>query len=228
MMNKIKLFLTLVISLNVLAVPEGAFNTLMVQAKDVNKYIEYMKANTGPFEAIGSDVAGVCVTKSGNDYPGQMFVWNAFSSVEKALAASDLYDPMNTSSGFNKQRKVMYSATFKPLKVFELKPGSERLWRLKLNNPSKYAEKLIEIEKAMNEAGHEVRIGLFAPIAGGKEETGMFHLRGVSNTAAESGAAIDDFYAGASWASLWDESMEYIDEVVTETMEKCEVIYTAE
>ena len=34
---------TLIISLNTFAVPEGAFTTLHVKAKDVDKYIELMK-----------------------------------------------------------------------------------------------------------------------------------------------------------------------------------------
>ena len=226
-MNKLKIFFVLVFAFNISAAPEGAFNTLMVKAKNVDAYVDYMRNNTGPFEAIGADMAGVCVTRSGNDYKGQMFVWNAFPSVEKALAASDLYDPMNTSASFNKLRKVMYSATFKSIKEFDLKPGSERLWRLKLNNPRAYVQKVTELEMAMNKAGHDMRIGVFAPIAGGKEETGMYHVRAVSNTAAESGAALDDYYSGAKWGDIWRESLKFVDEVVTDTMEKCEIIYTA-
>ena len=226
-MNNLKIFFVLIFTFNMSAAPEGAFNTLMVKAKNVDAYVDYMKSNTGPFEAIGADMAGVCVTRSGNDYKGQMFVWNAFPSVEKALAASDLYDPMNTSDDFNKLRKVMYSATFKPVKDFDLKPGSERLWRLKINNLPAYVKKVTQLEKAINDAGHEMRIGVFTPIAGGKEETGMYHVRAISNSAAESGAVLDDYYAGASWGKIWQESLKYVDEVVTDTMEKCEIIYTA-
>ena len=106
----------LILSMNTFAVPEGAFTTLHVKAKNVDKYIEMMKENQAPFEAIGSDVAGVCVTKTGNQYPGEMFVWNAFPSVEKAMEATDLYDPMKASGAYKKMRKVKYSSTFKPLK----------------------------------------------------------------------------------------------------------------
>ena len=66
---------------SVFSIGEGAFTTLHVKAKDVEKYVELMKNNTTPFEVIGSDIAGVCVTKSGNQYPGEMFVWNAFPSI---------------------------------------------------------------------------------------------------------------------------------------------------
>ena len=76
---------------SVFSIGEGAFTTLHVKAKDVEKYVELMKNNTAPFEVIGSDIAGVCVTKSGNQYPGEMFVWNAFPSIEKAMEASEKY-----------------------------------------------------------------------------------------------------------------------------------------
>ena len=50
---------------------EGAFVALMVQAKDPDAYIEVMKENTAPFEALGSSVAGACVTKTGADIRGR-------------------------------------------------------------------------------------------------------------------------------------------------------------
>ena len=68
-----------------------------------------MKKNTAPFEAIGSDVAGVCVTRSGNQYPGEMFVWNAYGSIEDAFIASQKYDPMTPNKQFEKLRKVKYA-----------------------------------------------------------------------------------------------------------------------
>ena len=34
------------------AAPEGAFTTLHVKAKDVDKYVNFMKENTAPFQAF--------------------------------------------------------------------------------------------------------------------------------------------------------------------------------
>ena len=34
-----------IFSLNLSAVPEGAFTTLMVQAKDIDKYVDFLKEN---------------------------------------------------------------------------------------------------------------------------------------------------------------------------------------
>ena len=41
-------------------VPQGAFSSLHVQTDDPQEYIDYLKENTEAFEAIGSDMAGVC------------------------------------------------------------------------------------------------------------------------------------------------------------------------
>ena len=49
---------------------DGAFVALMVKASDPDTYIQMLKDNPAPFEAIGSTVAGACVTKTGADYPG--------------------------------------------------------------------------------------------------------------------------------------------------------------
>ena len=211
-------------ALNASAAPEGAFTTLMVQANDVEKYIDYMKKNTAPFEAIDSDVAGVCVTKSGNQYPGEMFVWNAFPSIEKAFAVSELYDPMNSTSAFEKLRSVKYSATFKPIKEFDLKPGYERLWRLKLNDWRAFAADMTILEKVLQKAGHEMRLGVFYPLGGGNE---VFHLRAVTIDGAASGRVADDYFAGAEYGQIWDNAFaKYVDEIVSETVESCEIIYT--
>jgi hypothetical protein len=221
---KIITLIACIFSFNVTAAPEGAFTTLMVQAKNVDKYIEYMKKNTAPFKAIDSDVAGVCVTKSGNQYPGEMFVWNAFPSVEKAFAVSELYDPMNTTPAFEKLRSVKYSATFKPVKEFELKPGYERLWRLKLNDWRAFADEMTVLEKALSEAGHDMRLGVFYPLGGGTE---VFHLRAVTDNGAASGKIADEYFDGVAYGEIWDNAFaKYVDEIVSETVESCEIIYT--
>ena len=221
----IKFLFLFFISINIQAnVPEGSFTSLHVKAKDVNAYVDYMKNNTGVFETIDSDVAGVCVVKTGNEYPGEMFVWNAFPSVEKAFATSELYDPFDAPKEFDKLRKVLYSVTWKPLKEFELNPGYERLWRIKTTDSRAFANEMTKLEKAVGEAGHNMRFGVFEPMGGGTETV---HLRVVTDTAAENGKVVDEYYAGASYGKIWDEAFaKYVTDIVRETTEFCEVIYT--
>ena len=232
-MNKMKLtlavFFTFGFTVNLMAVPEGAFSTLMVQAKDVNKYIDYMKNNPETFEAIGASDAGVCVTRAGNNYPGEMFVWSAFPNLEGALAMVEAYDPFNPDPAYKRLRRVKYTSVFKPLKDNPILPQDtfERLWRIKLNDETAFTDKMIVLEEALQAAGHDVRLGVYAPVGGGVHETGMFHFRAIFNTGKEAGKALDGFYAGASYASIWAEAQEYVDEIVNETIEVCQVIYSA-
>lgn len=208
-------------------VGEGAFVALMVQAKDPDAYVAIMKENSAPFEALGSSVAGVCVTKTGADYPGQMFVWNAFDSVEQAMAATDAYDPIKPPTEMAAMREVKYNVVFKPLKPFDLEPGSERLWRMDIA-PHKlmpFVAKMTELETALRAAGHDINVGVFQPLGGGAHET--IHLRAVSPSYGESGKVIDEAFSGAAWMSIWAEAMTLVDEVITDNFERCQIIYLA-
>jgi hypothetical protein len=210
-------------AISISAAPEGAFTSLHVKAKDVDKYVNFMKENTAPFQALGADVAGVCVTRSGNQYPGEMFVWSAYPSIEAAYEASRKYDPLKPSPAFEELRTVLYSVTWKPVKEFALKPGYERLWRLKLNDWKKFAFEMEKLETALSDAGHDMRLGVFYPLGGGTE---VFHLRAVTDTPAQSGKIADEYFAGASYGKIWDNAFKYVDAVVSETVEECEIIYT--
>ena len=200
----------------------------MVQASDPDAYVAMMKENSAPFEALGSSVAGICMTKTGADYPGQMFVWNAFDSVEQAMAATDAYDPMKPLPEMAAMREVKYRVVFKPLKPFDLAPGSERLWRVNIapQNLMPFVAKMTELEAALRSAGHDINVGVFQPLGGGAHET--IHLRAVSPSYGESGKVIDEAFAGAAWMSIWADAMALVDEVVTDNFERCQIIYVAD
>ena len=205
----------------------GAFVALMVQAQDPDEYVAMLKKNPAPFQAIGSSLAGACITKTGHDYPGQMFIYNAFDSVEQAVAAIDKYDPMKATPELTAIREVKYNVIFKPLKQFTLEPGSERLWRLNISNQNlqPFVNKIAELEAAIRTAGHKVNLGVFEPIGGGVHED--IHLRAVSSSYGASGKILDDAYAGADWLSTWREALALVDEVLSDNFEHCEIIYTA-
>ena len=108
-MKNLLFILTLLVSVNTFAdghvkPADGAFTTLNVAAKDIDKYVGFLKSNSDAFKAIGSSDAGVCVTRSGNDYPGELMVWNAFPSVEAAMVGSLKYDPYKAGGQITKLR----------------------------------------------------------------------------------------------------------------------------
>ena len=209
-------------------VGDGAFVALMVQAKDPDAYVAMLKKNPAPFQAIGSSVAGACVTKTGHDYPGQMFVYNGFASIEEAMAATDKYDAEKATPELMAIRQVQYNVMFKPLKQFTLEPGFERLWRLKISNENlqPYVNKIAELEAALRAAGHTINVGVYQPIGGGVHEA--IHLRAVSPSTAAAGRILDEGYANAPWMSVWGEASALVDDVLSDNYEQCELLYTAE
>ena len=142
---------------------EGAFTTLVVKANDMEKYIEVVKANTSIPKATGASAAGYCITRSGNDYPGQMFIWSAFNDLSEAMASITKYNPFQASEEFAPLREVQYTAVFKPLKEFKLDPGFERLWRIAVpaENLNAFVEAITEAESMLRSSGYDVNIGVF-------------------------------------------------------------------
>jgi hypothetical protein len=210
---------------------EGAFNTIFVQADDTTKYVDYLKTNPELFKGVGATAAGVCITRSGYDYEGQMLVWSAYPDLASAMHANMLYDPNQAPSTLARLRTVKYGVSWKGLKSFRLDPGWERVLRVKISseNLNAYVETLRELETAIINSGHEsFNMGLFVPFGGGIHESQTLMLRAISPTARESGQIADEYFAGASWGRIWEKSRALVDKVVSDTYELCEQIYTAE
>ena len=210
---------------------KGAFNTIMVQADDTAKYVDYLRANPELFKGVGAMAAGVCITRSVNDYAGQMLVWSAYPDLASAMNANSVYDPNNAPSALARLRTVKYGVSWKGLKSFRLDPGWERVVRVKVSpeNLNAYVEALRELETAIINSGHEsFNMGVFGPFGGGVHESQTIMVRSISPTARESGQIADEYFAGASWGRIWEKSRALVDKVVSDTYELCEQIYSAE
>lgn len=209
---------------------EGSFTTFMVQAPDVSAYIKYLKNNPELFSGFNAAAAGVCVTITGQDYHGEMFVWSAYSDVAGAMTETTAYDPDKAPRELAKLRTPKYRVAWKPLKSFVLSPGFERVTRVKIKpeNVPAYIAAATKLEAAIRNAGHDFNMGIFQPLGGGVHETGTFLLRGISPNSTEAGRLIDEYFAGAEWGQHYLKASSLIDEVVRDTYESCQQIYTAE
>ena len=98
-MKKILTLITsLAISFGAIAqqAPEGGFTSLHVKAQNPTEYTEFLRANAEQiFSSQGPSAAGVCITASGHNYPGEMFVWSAFPTMEAQFSGSENYDVYN-------------------------------------------------------------------------------------------------------------------------------------
>tara|TARA_B100000941_G_C28385810_1_gene489916 strand:- start:58 stop:753 length:696 start_codon:yes stop_codon:yes gene_type:complete len=229
-MNKILFILILLMSVNTYAnidiKPEdGAFTTLNVSAKDIDRYVGFLKENNDAFKAIGSSDAGVCITRSGNSYPGELMIWNAFPSVEAAMVGSLKYDPYKAGGQISKLRELKHSSTWKSLKSFRLEPGHEVVSRIKVKqeNINAFVYKMAELEKEIQSNGHpDFFNGVFVSIAGGFESQTLM-VRSITSSASDQGRIADEYFDGNY--NTFNEAMALSEGFVSEQIQECEQIY---
>ena len=229
-MKKILFVFILVFSINLLAEDnikpqEGAFTSLYVSATDVDKYVSFLRGNSDAFRAIGSSDAGVCITRSGNQYPGQMMIWNAFPSVEAAMVGSLKYDPYKAKGTISKLRKVKHSTIWKSLKSFRLDPGHEVVGRFKVKqeNINSFVQAIASLEKEIQSNGHpDFFNGVFVSIAGGTESQ-TIKVRSITSSASDQGKIADEYFSGKY--KSFNDAVALTEGFVDEQIQICEQIY---
>lgn len=208
---------------------DGAFTTLMLAAPDIDKYVDTLKSNTSAFAATGATDAGVCITRSGNEYDGQMMVWSAFPSVEAALAGSLNYDPQNAPASFAELRDTKYAVTWKAAKPFRLDPGYERVQRVVLPSSKlqDFVVAMTAFEEAVIKAGHDFFVGIFIPLGGGTHEAQTLMVRAITPDAASHGRLFDEYFDGkATWSAEWAALQAVGFTVISDNFEECEQTYS--
>ena len=232
-MKKILILITsLAISFGAIAqqASEGGFTSLHVKAQNPTEYTEFLRANAEQiFSSQGPSAAGVCITASGHNYPGEMFVWSAFPTMEAQFSGSENYDVYNVPKRLESLRDIVYSANWKPLKGFKLDPGYERVTRVVVSpeNLPAYLAAGVALEAAIQDAGHDFNLGIMISLGGGPKEVGTLLVRGVSRDGAAVGKLADEYFSGAEWGRSLDAFVALQDAVVADSYEVCEQLYTA-
>ena len=172
-----------------------------------------------------SSDAGVCVTKSGNQYPGQMMIWNAFPSVEAAMIGSLKYDPYKAKGPISKLREVKHSTIWKSLKSFRLEPGHEVVGRFKVKqeNINAFVQAIASLEKEIQSNGHpDFFNGVFVSIAGGIESQ-TIKVRSITSSASDQGKIADEYFSGKY--KSFNDAVALTEGFVDEQIQICEQIY---
>jgi hypothetical protein len=229
-MKKILFTFIILLSINLSAddhiKPEqGAFTSLYVSASDVDKYVSFLRKNSDAFKAIGSSDAGVCITRSGNQYPGQMMIWNAFPSVEAAMIGSLKYDPYKATGPISNLRNIKHSTIWKSLKSFRLDPGHEIVGRFKVKqeNISSFVKAMDSLEKEIQDNGHpDFFNGVFVSIAGGAESQTL-KVRSITSSASDQGKIADEYFSGKY--KSFNDAIAFTEGFVDEQIQVCEQIY---
>ena len=210
---------------------DGAATTLVVATSDFDAYLTAVKSSDGLFEESGALAAGYCRTMAGQDYQGQMMIWNFYEDVSAALVGSSQYDPSKAPASLAKLREVKYGTVWKPLKaIANLSSNYERVLRIKVSpeNVKPLIDALIYMESEVQKAGFKsFQNGLFRPIGSGSKEVGTLTLRYLASDAETHGKIIDDYYSGGAWVPSGLKVGGLIDEVQSDSFEQCEVLYMA-
>ena len=227
-----KIFFTFIILLSInlsaddhIKPEQGAFTSLYVSASDVDKYVSFLRKNSDAFKAIGSSDAGVCITRSGNQYPGQMMIWNAFPSVEAAMIGSLKYDPYKATGPISSLRNIKHSTIWKSLKSFRLEPGHEIVGRFKVKqeNISSFVKAMDSLEKEIQDNGHpDFFNGVFVSIAGGAESKTL-KVRSITSSASDQGKIADEYFSGKY--KSFNDAIAFTEGFVDEQIQVCEQIY---
>ena len=229
-MKKILFTFIILLSINLSAddhiKPEqGAFTSLYVSASDVDKYVSFLRKNSDAFKTIGSSDAGVCITRSGNQYPGQMMIWNAFPSVEAAMIGSLKYDPYKATGPISNLRNIKHSTIWKSLKSFRLEPGHEIVGRFKVKqeNIRSFVKAMDSLEKEIQDNGHpDFFNGVFVSIAGGVESQTL-KVRSITSSASDQGKIADEYFSGKY--KSFNDAIAFTEGFVDEQIQVCEQIY---
>tara|TARA_B100000674_G_scaffold263238_1_gene217386 strand:- start:830 stop:1528 length:699 start_codon:yes stop_codon:yes gene_type:complete len=205
--------------------PEGGFQTFHVQAEDPYEYIEFLKENPQFLAAGGGDVVGYCMTMSGHDYPGEMFIWNGYSSLENMMGNSNSYNPYGAPTALKNMRTIKYSSYWKTLTPFDLAPGFERVTRVKVKpeNVLKFLQATEVFEAAVKAAGEDFQMAVFQPIGGGPEGNTLM-IRGFAKDGQSMGALFDKGYAGAAWGQSLAAMQSLVDSFERDSIEQCEIL----
>ena len=210
--------------------PEGGFSTFHVVAEDPYAYIDFLKANPAALAAGGGDMVGYCMTMTGHDYPGEMFIWNAYSDLGKALSDGFNYNPYSASKQLKNMRKILYTAIWKPITPFPVNPGFERVTRVtvKPENLQKFLMMTEKLQAEMNAAGDEFEMGVLVAVGGGSKENSLM-VRGIAPDGKSFGELYEKGYSGkAPWGTTLAAMQSLIDVVVRDSHEQCGMLYSAE
>ena len=212
---------------------DGAFSTFHVKAENPTEYANYLKENSQLLGNQNPVAAGTCITRSGSRYTGEMFVWQAFTSMEEAMENTTAYDPYSAPFALKQMRTPLYSSFWKPLKSFNIRPKSfERVNRVIVQpeNLLEYIQVATMFEQELQKSNPGFVMGIFQPLGGGAEEAvaNQYMVRGLTDTPGEHGKFADDFFAGnVTWAAMYQKLLS-LGTIIDDSYDECEILYTAE
>ena len=199
-----------------------------VKASDPAAYRAYLMENPGIFEALGAESGGTCTTVSGHRYPGQAFAFSFYNDAGSAFKAATKFANMPRSADLEAISSVVSAEFYAVIKPFTLSPGFERRYQIVVNDAAAYVAAATKLEKAMQDNGHSVEVGIFQPLGNGHQKANLLDVRIFAVEPEVAGMMVNDFLQRKPWAlAPYAEMLATVESLELDTFEDCRQVYPA-
>ena len=199
-----------------------------VKTSNPAAYRQYLKDNPGIFEALGAESGGTCTTVSGHRYPGQAFAFSFYNDASSAFKAATKFSQTPRNAELEAISSVVSAEFYAVLKPFTLPSGFERRYQIVVNDASAYIAAATKLEKAVQDNGHKVEVGIFQPMGNGHQKANLLDVRIFAVEPEVAGMMVNDFLQRKAWAlEPYGEMLATIESLELDTFEDCVQVYTA-
>ena len=210
------------------SLPKGAAIMLHVKAKDLDRYITEITNNSEALSAAGAVAGGYCIVKSGNNYPGEVSVWQYFLSMGDLMSSIDKTDHMNEpQTNISKMRDLQYISIWKDMKEVNIKPGFEMVekWRVPANNQEDFVAAVTALETNLKEiSGIDFEMGVAFNLGSGIKETDLIMTRWITSDGETMGKLLDTVYNSVGFLPSYNKALKLAQKVNSQ-IEECKAIY---
>lgn len=211
------------------SLPKGVSLLLHVQVNNLDRYIGELTENTEVFLSTGAAAGGYCVVKSGNNYPGEVSVWQYFLSMSELMRAIDENDPMNKPQrNLSKMRDIKYISIWKDMKEVNLQPGFEMVerWRVPPANQTEFVTAVKAIETDLKEtSGIDFEMAVAFNVGSGSQESDLIMTRWITSDGETMGKLLDIVYNSVGFLPAYNKALS-LGQKINSQLEECEAVYT--
>ena len=210
------------------SLPKGAGLLINVQTDDLDRYISELTKNALILRQENVVAAGYCIVKTGNNYSGEVSVWQYFTSMSDLMRTVDNSDPVNNADlNFEKMRDVKYISIWKDMKEVNIKPGFEMVekWKVPGGKLEEFVKAVISLESSLKGlSGVEFEMTAAFNVGSGIKETDLVMTRWITPNGETMGKLLDLVYNSVGYLPEYNNLLN-LGEKVNSQLEECSAVY---
>ena len=210
------------------SLPRGAGLLINVQTDDLDRYISELTKNALILRQENVVAGGYCIVKTGNNYSGEVSVWQYFTSMSDLMRTVDNSDPVNNADlNFEKMRDVKYISIWKDMKEVNIKPGFEMVekWKVPGEKLEEFVKAVTSLESSLKDlSGVEFEMTAAFNVGSGVKETDLVMTRWITPNGETMGKLLDLVYNSVGYLPEYNNLIS-LAEKVNSQLEECTAVY---